>query len=357
MTNFNNQLKIYYDKDIDMNPILSKNVAVLGFGSQGHAHAQNLKESGVRVKVGLRSGSKSASRVAAAGLEWTSIEEAVKWADVVMVLLPDTTHRDVYEQSIAPNLREGTYLGFGHEFSIYYNEVNPPASVNTFLVAPKGPGHLARAEYKKGRGIPSLVGVGQNPSGDTFEVGLAYAVAIGSGKAGIIETTFKDETETDLFGEQAVLCGGAVALVKAGFETLVEAGYPPEMAYFECLHELKLIVDLMYQGGISDMRYSISDTAKYGDVTRGPRVINSDVKLAMKDILSEIQSGKFAQEWIEENRNNKQTNLQRLIQNDENHLIEQTGRNLRSMMSWVNDDKLINENERENSAKHALSNH
>lgn len=355
MTNSNNQVQMYYEKDIDMTPILSKNVAILGFGSQGHAHAQNLKESGVRVKVGLRAGSKSASRVEEAGLEWTSFEDAVKWADVVMVLLPDTTHRDIYEQWIAPNLREGMYLGFGHGFSIHYNEVVPPASVNTFLVAPKGPGHLVRSEYRKGRGVPSLVGVGQNPSGDTFELSLAYAAANGAGRAGIIETTFKDETETDLFGEQAVLCGGTAALVKAGFETLVEAGYAPEMAYFECLHELKLIVDLMYQGGISDMRYSISDTARYGDLTRGSRVVNSDVKLAMKDILTEIQTGKFAKEWIEENRTHRQENLKRMVQSDENHLIEQTGRTLRSMMSWVDDERLINANERVNTTNHAVS--
>lgn len=337
--------KMYYDKDIDLNPILSKKVAVLGFGSQGHAHAQNLHESGVEVKVGLREGSKSKSRVEEAGLECLSIEDAVKWADVVMMLLPDTTHKAVYETSVAPYLTDDMYLGFGHGFSIFYKQVVPPENVNTFLVAPKGPGHLARSEYKKGRGIPSLIGIGQNPSGDSFDVALAYAGAIGSGKAGIFESTFKDETETDLFGEQAVLCGGCSALVKAGFETLVEAGYEPEMAYFECLHELKLIVDLIYQGGIHDMRFSISDTARYGDVTRGPRVVGSEVKMAMKDVLSEIQSGQFAREWIEENNNN-QANLKQMVAADENHLIEKTGRTLRDMMSWINDDKLISDNER-----------
>ena len=355
MTNSNNQLKMYYDGDIDVAPIMSKKVAILGFGSQGHAHAQNLHESGVTVKVGLREGSKSASRVEDAGLEWTSFEDAVKWADVVMVLLPDTTHREIYEQYISPNLREGMYLGFGHGFSIHYSEVVPPENVNTFLVAPKSPGHLVRAEYKRGRGVPSLIGVGQNPSGDTFDVALAYAGCIGAGKAGIIETTFKDETETDLFGEQAVLCGGTSALIKAGFETLVEAGYAPEMAYFECLHELKLIVDLIYQGGIHDMRFSISDTARYGDVTRGPRVVGSEAKMAMKDILYEIQSGKFAKEWIEENRNG-QKNLKLMVEADENHLIEQTGRQLRSMMSWINDDRLVSTKELEQEAQnHAMS--
>lgn len=347
--------KMYYDKDINLNPILSKKVAVLGFGSQGHAHAQNLKESGVSVKVGLRAGSKSTSRVEEAGLQWASFEEAVQWADVVMILLPDTVHKEIYERYVAPNLREGMYLGFGHGFSIHYSEVVPPASVNTFLVAPKSPGHLVRAEYKRGRGVPALIGVGQNPSGDTFDVALAYAGAIGSGKAGILETTFKDETETDLFGEQAVLCGGATTLIKSGFETLVEAGYSPEMAYFECLHELKLIVDLIYQGGISDMRYSISDTARYGDLTRGPRVVGSEVKMAMKDILSEIQSGQFAKEWIEENRNG-QANLKKMVELDKSHLIEQTGANLRSMMSWINDDQLISSREREGERdKHAVS--
>jgi len=340
------EVQMYYDKDINVAPIMNKNVAVLGFGSQGHAHAQNLKESGVKVKVGLREGSKSKVLVEDAGLECVSFEEAVKWADVVMVLLPDTVHRSVYEKYIAANLTDGMYLGFGHGFSIHYSEVVPPADVNTFLVAPKSPGHLVRAEYKRGRGVPALVGVGQNPSGDTFEVGLAYASCIGSGTAGILETTFKDETEADLFGEQAVLCGGTTALIKAGFETLVEAGYPPEMAYFECLHELKLIVDLIYQGGIQDMRYSISDTARYGDVTTGPKIVTSETKNTMKQVLADIQSGKFAKEWIEENRNG-QPNLKRMVQEDKDHLIEKTGRRLRGMMSWINDDCLISSKERE----------
>jgi len=338
-------LKVYYDNDIKEEPIMNKNVAILGFGSQGHAHAQNLHESGVKVKVGLRAGSKSADRVRKAGIECVSFEEAVQWADVIMILLPDTIHRDIYENHIAPHLKDGMYLGFGHGFSIHYGEVAPPAGVNTFIVAPKGPGHLVRSEYTKGRGVPSLVAVGQNPSGNTFEVALAYAKANGGGKAGVIETNFKDETETDLFGEQAVLCGGATALIKAGFETLTEAGYPPQMAYFECLHELKLIVDLIYFGGIQDMRYSISDTAKYGDVTRGPRVITAKVKEEMKKILEEIQSGEFAREWIEENRQG-QPNLKKLVEADKNHEIEQIGSKLRGMMSWIKEEQLIGVDER-----------
>jgi len=339
------ELKLYYDKDIDANPILTKKVAVLGFGSQGHAHAQNLKESGVNVKVALREGSKTCDRVKNAGLECISFDEAVEWADVLMILLPDTVHKEVYDKHISPNIKAGQYLGFGHGFSIHYGQIVPPAGVNTFIVAPKGPGHLVRSEYKIGRGVPSLVAVGQNPSGDTLEVAYAYAKCNGGGKAGVIETTFKDETETDLFGEQAVLCGGTAALIKAGFETLTEAGYPPEMAYFECLHELKLIVDLIYYGGISDMRYSISDTARYGDVTRGPRLVTKETKAEMKKILEEIQNGQFAKEWIEENQKG-QPNLKMLVEEDKDHEIEVVGRKLRGMMSWIKDAQLINSDER-----------
>jgi len=344
MENYDN-LKVYYNNDINEEPIINKNVAILGFGSQGHAHAMNLSESGVKVKVGLREGSKSTERVRKAGIEPVSFEEAIKWADVIMVLLPDTIHKEIYETYIEPNLKEGIYLGFGHGFSIHYNEIVPPANVNTFIVAPKGPGHLVRSEYTKERGVPSLVAVGQNPSGNTFEVALAYAKCNGAGTAGIIETTFKNETETDLFGEQAVLCGGATALIKAGFETLTEAGYPPEMAYFECLHELKLIVDLIYYGGIQDMRYSISDTAKYGDVSRGPRIITDGVKAEMKKVLTEIQDGSFAKEWIEECRKG-QPNLNQLLKADDDHEIEQIGRKLRGMMSWIKEKQLISADER-----------
>ncbi len=339
------ELKVYYDKDVDVAAILSKKVAIFGFGSQGHAHAQNLSESGVTVKVALREGSKSCERVKKAGLECLSFDEAVQWADVLMILLPDTVHKEVYDKHIAPNLTEGMYLGFAHGFSVHFNEVVPPKNVNTFIVAPKGPGHLVRSEYTIGRGVPSLVAVGQNPSNDTLELSLAYAKANGGGRAGIIETTFKDETETDLFGEQAVLCGGATALIKAGFETLTEAGYPPEMAYFECLHELKLIVDLIYFGGIQDMRYSISDTAQYGDVSRGPRIVTENVKAEMKKVLTEIQDGTFAKEWIEENRKG-QPNLKRMLQADNEHELEKTGRRLRGMMSWIKDDQLISSDER-----------
>ncbi|MEI8389375.1 MAG: ketol-acid reductoisomerase [bacterium] len=338
-------LKVYYDKDIDANPILTKKVAILGYGSQGHAHAQNLKESGANVKVALREGSKTCERVKNAGLECITFQEAVEWADVLMILLPDTVHKEIYDKDIAPNIKAGQYLGFGHGFSIHYGQIVPPADVNTFIVAPKGPGHLVRSEYKIGRGVPSLVAVGQNPSGDTLDVALAYAKGNGGSRGGVIETTFKDETETDLFGEQAVLCGGATALIKAGFETLVEGGYPPEMAYFECLHELKLIVDLIYYGGISDMRYSISDTARYGDVTRGPRLVTKDTKAEMKKILEEIQNGEFAKEWIEENQKG-QPNLKALVDEDKDHEIERVGRKLRGMMSWIKDTQLINSDER-----------
>jgi len=338
-------LKLYYDQDIDANPILTKKVVILGYGSQGHAHSLNLHQSGVNVRVALREGSKSWERAEKAGLQCMTIAEAVKWADVVMNLLPDTVHKEVYDEYIAPNLKPGMYLGFAHGFSIHYNEIVPPSDVNTFIVAPKGPGHLVRSEYKIGRGVPSLVAVGQNPTGDTLEVSLAYAKCNGGGKAGIIETTFKDETETDLFGEQAVLCGGTAALIKAGFETLTEAGYPPEMAYFECLHELKLIVDLIYFGGISDMRYSISDTAKYGDVSRGPRLVTSQTKAEMKKILEEIQNGEFAKEWIAENRQG-QPNLKRMLEEDKDHEIEVVGRKLRGMMSWIKDAQLISSDER-----------
>lgn len=339
------ELKVYYDNDIDSNPILNKKIAILGYGSQGHAHAQNLKESGANVRVALRDGSKTCERVKKAGLECMSFEEAVDWADVLMFLLPDTVHKGVYDKYIAPKLRPGMYLGFGHGFSIHYGEVLPPANVNTFIVAPKGPGHLVRSEYKIGRGVPSLVAVGQNPSEDTLEIALSYAKMNGGGRGGVIETTFKDETETDLFGEQAVLCGGVSALIKAGFETLTEAGYPPEMAYFECLHELKLIVDLIYFGGISDMRYSISDTAKYGDVTRGPKLITAETKAQMKKVLEEIQDGTFAKEWIEENKKG-QPNLKRLLEEDKDHEIERVGRKLRGMMSWIKDAQLIDSDER-----------
>lgn len=337
----NTTLKVYYDKDIDAKKILNKKVAVIGYGSQGHAHILNLKESGVDVRSGLRAGkSPSRNKAESSGLQVLSVEDAVKWADVVMMLIPDEFHADVYENQVKPNLREGQYLGFGHGFSIHFKQIVPPDTVNVFMVAPKGPGHLVRNEYQNGRGVPSLVAIYQDPSGNSKDVALAYASLIGAGRAGIIETTFKEETETDLFGEQAVLCGGVVALIKASFETLVEAGYSPYMAYFECLHELKLIVDLLQQGGITDMRYSVSNTAQYGDLTRGPRVVNDSTKKELKKILGEIQDGSFAKEWMNECKNGK-PNFNALTQKDEDHLIEKVGSELRGMMDWLKKGKVI----------------
>jgi ketol-acid reductoisomerase len=334
------QLKVYYDKDIDTNKILNKKVAIIGYGSQGHAQILNLKESGANVKSGLRVGSSSQKKAEQAGISVLSVEDAVKWADVIMLLIPDEVQGDVYEKSVKPYLRAGQYLGFSHGFSILYKQIVPPADVNVFMVAPKGPGHLVRSEYTKNAGVPNLIAIYQDPSGDSKDVALAYSSLIGGGRAGIIETTFKEETETDLFGEQAVLCGGAVALIRSGFETLVEAGYSPYMAYFECLHELKLIVDLLYQGGVSDMRYSISNTAQYGDITRGPRVVNAETKKEMKKILNEIQSGAFASEWIQECKNGK-PNFNALTKADEDHLMEKVGSELRGMMSWLKQGKAV----------------
>lgn len=333
-------LKVYYDKDIDDSVLLTKKVVSIGYGSQGHAQILNLKDSGVDVACGLRPSGPSAEKADKAGLKVMSVEDAVKWADVVMILIPDEIQADVYENSIKPHLRKGQYLGFSHGFSILFKQIVPPSDVNVFMAAPKSPGHLLRSEYLSGRGVPSLIAIEQDPSGDTKDVALAYASLIGAGKAGIIETTFKEEAETDLFGEQAVLCGGVVSLIKASFETLVEAGYSPYMAYFECLHELKLIVDLLQQGGITDMRYSISNTAQYGDLTRGPRVVGDSTKQELKKILGEIQDGTFAKEWIEECKNGK-PNFDALTKKDEDHLIEKVGSELRGMMSWLKKDKLI----------------
>ena len=287
-------MNIYYDKDADLSIIKSKKVAIIGYGSQGHAHANNLKESGVDVVIGLHSGSKSADKAKSSGFEVLSVSEATKIADLVMLLIPDENQADVYNDDIKANLKNGASLGFAHGFNIHFETIKPKDDTNIIMIAPKGPGHLVRSTYTEGGGVPTLIAINQDPSGSSKELALSYASANGGGKAGIIETTFKEETETDLFGEQAVLCGGATSLVLAGFETLVEAGYKPEMAYFECLHELKLIVDLMYEGGIANMRYSISNTAEYGDLTRGPRIVNGTTKDEMKKILAEIQSGKFA---------------------------------------------------------------
>lgn len=334
-------MKIFYDKDADVQNILNKTVAIVGFGSQGHAHALNLSESGAKVVVGLREGA-SWKKADAAGLTVMPVADAVKQADVVMMLAPDETQPAIYQHAVAPHMKQGAYLAFGHGFNIHFGQIQPPAAVNVFMVAPKGPGHLVRSEYMKGSGVPCLLAVHQDPSGDAACVGLAYASAIGGGRAGVIETSFREETETDLFGEQVVLCGGLTALIQAGYETLVEAGYSPEMAYFECLHEVKLIVDLIYQGGIANMRYSISTTAKYGDVTRGPRIITSKTKQTMKTILGEIQSGRFAREWVLENQANRPV-YNALLQQGEAHPIERVGETLRGMMPWLQHDKLVDQ--------------
>ena len=335
------ELKIYLDKDIDKSKILKKKVAIIGYGSQGYGQINNLKDSGVEVVCGLRVDGKSAQKAKNEGLTVMSIEDAVKWADIVQILIPDEIQAIVYEKQIKPNLRAGQYIMFSHGFNIHYKKIVPPSDVNVIMVAPKGPGHTVRSEYQRGKGVPSLIAIYQDPSGDSKEIALGYASCIGAGRAGIIETTFKEETETDLFGEQAVLCGGLSALIKAGFETLVEAGYSPYMAYFECVHEMKLIVDLINEGGISDMRYSISNTAEYGDLTRGPRLITSQTKAEMKKILTEIQDGSFANEFLNEYRNGM-INFKKMEKEGEEHLVEKVGDKLRSMFSWIKNNKIIN---------------
>ncbi len=330
--------KIYYDKDAKLDVLKKRKVAVIGYGSQGHAHALNLKDSGVDVRVGLHEGSKSRKKAQGAGLKVTTVAEAAKEADVIMVLIPDQTQRAVYLAEIAPHLGKGKALLFAHGFNIHFGQIVAPEDVDVLLVAPKGPGHLVRRQYQDGRGIPCLIAIHQDATGKAQQVGLAYARAIGGTRAGVLETTFKEETETDLFGEQAVLCGGASALVKAGFETLVEAGYQPESAYFECLHELKLIVDLMYEGGLAWMRHSISDTAEYGDYTRGPRIVTEETKNEMRRILKEIQSGQFAKEFIIENQVGRPV-FEKLRVAEKAHPIEEVGKKLRNMMSWIREAK------------------
>jgi ketol-acid reductoisomerase len=325
---------IYYERDADPSAITSRKVAVIGYGSQGHAHALNLRDSGVDVRVGLREGSSSWAKAQAAGLPVTTSANATSEADVIMVLAPDTAQQAIYNESIEPNLRAGDALMFAHGFNIRFDLIDPPEGVDVLMVAPKGPGHLVRRTYEGGGGVPSLLAVERDASGKAKALGLAYAWAIGATRAGVLETTFKEETETDLFGEQVVLCGGLTSLIKAGFDTLVEAGYQPESAYFECLHEVKLIVDLIYEHGITGMRYSISTTAEYGDMTRGPRLINDAVRAEMKKILGDIQSGVFAREWVEENRNGL-PNYTRLQKEGAEHPVEKVGAELRSMMPFL----------------------
>jgi ketol-acid reductoisomerase len=335
-------MQVYYDADGDLSLICSKKVTIIGYGSQGHAHAQNLKESGVNVTVALREGSNSCQQAQNAGLQVANIADGVAGADLVMLLAPDEHQAKIYKNEILPNIKQGATLAFAHGFNIHYNQIQPRSDLDVIMVAPKGPGHLVRSTYTKGSGVPTLISVYQDASGKAKNIALSYAIANGGGRSGIIETTFKEETETDLFGEQAVLCGGATALIQTGFEVLVEAGYAPEMAYFECLHELKLIVDLIYEGGIANMRYSISNTAEYGDVTRGPRVIDADTKARMKNILTEIQNGEFAKEFILENQAGAAA-LQAKRRIGKEHQIEKVGKELRSMMKWIQKDKIISQ--------------
>ncbi|MCB1637474.1 MAG: ketol-acid reductoisomerase [Thiothrix sp.] len=333
-------MNVYYDKDADLSIIQGKKVAIIGYGSQGHAHACNLKDSGVDVTVGLRPGSASAAKVEAAGLKVAAVTDAVGAADLVMILAPDEIHGALYREMVEPKLKKGATLAFAHGFSIHYNQVAPRADLDVIMIAPKAPGHTVRSEFVRGGGIPDLIAIHQDASGKAREVAMSYASAIGGGRTGIIETTFKDETETDLFGEQAVLCGGCVELVKAGFETLVEAGYAPEMAYFECLHEVKLIVDLMYEGGMANMRYSISNTAEYGDYVSGPRIITDKTKKEMKKVLDDIQSGRFTRDWMLECKAGQPSfKATRRLQAE--HDIEQVGEKLRAMMPWIGKNKLV----------------
>ncbi|MBV9551466.1 MAG: ketol-acid reductoisomerase [Alphaproteobacteria bacterium] len=334
-------MRVYYDRDADVNLIKAKKVAVVGYGSQGNAHANNLRDSGVKeVVVALRPGSASAQKAEAAGLKVLTPAEAAKWADVVMVLAPDELQAALYNGDLKPNMREGAAIAFAHGLSTHFRLIEPRPDMDVFMIAPKGPGHTVRSEYQRGGGVPCLVAVDQDKSGNALEIALSYASAIGGGRSGVIETTFKEECETDLFGEQSVLCGGLTSLIVAGYETLVEAGYAPEMAYFECLHEVKLIVDLIYEGGIANMRYSISNTAEYGDYTRGDRVIGAEVKAEMKRILADIQSGRFAREWVLEN-NAGQPSFKAMRRRAAEHDIEKVGERLRAMMPWIKQNALV----------------
>jgi len=334
-------MRVYYDRDADVNLIKSKKVVIVGYGSQGHAHANNLKDSGVKdVRVALRPGSASAKKAEAAGLEVMSVPDAAAWADVIMMLTPDELQADIYRESLAPNMREGTALAFAHGLNVHFNLIEARPDLDIFMIAPKGPGHTVRSEYQRGGGVPCLIAVEQNPSGNAQEIALSYASAIGGGRAGVIETTFKEECETDLFGEQVVLCGGLTALIAAGYETLVDAGYAPEMAYFECLHEVKLIVDLMYEGGMANMRYSISNTAEYGDYTRGPRIITDETRAEMKRVLDDIQAGRFARDWVQECQAG-QPSFKAMRRRQAEHSIEEVGERLRGMMPWIAENRLV----------------
>ena len=334
-------MKVYYDSDADLSLIKNKKVAIIGYGSQGHAHALNLKDSGVNeVVVGLRKGSSSKKKAESENLKVLTVSEAAKWADICMILVPDELQADLYVNEISNNLKSGTSLLFAHGLAIHFQLIEPRDDIDIFMIAPKGPGHTVRSQYLSGGGVPCLIAIHQDSTGNAMELGLSYASAIGGGRSGIIQTTFKEECETDLFGEQAVLCGGLTALIQNGFETLVEAGYAPEMAYFECLHEVKLIVDLIYEGGIANMRYSISNTAEYGDLTRGPRIVNNSTKIEMKKILHEIQTGKFARDWILECKSG-QLNFKADRRIQQNKQIEEVGKKLRSMMPWITANKLV----------------
>ena len=334
-------MRVYYDRDADVNLIKSKKVVIIGYGSQGFAHANNLKDSGAKeVAVALRASSSSVSKAESAGLNVMPIDEAAKWGDVVMVLTPDELQGQMWSESLEPNLKEGAALAFAHGLNIHYRLIEPRPDLDVFMVAPKGPGHTVRSEYELGRGVPCLLAVAQNASGTATEIGLSYAAAIGGGRSGIIETTFREETETDLFGEQVVLCGGLTSLIKNAFDTLIDAGYAPEMAYFECVHEVKLIVDLIYEGGIANMRYSISNTAEFGDYSRGPKVIDNETKNRMKSILDDIQSGRFASEWMQENAAG-QPSFKAMRRREAEHPIEQVGAKLREMMPWIGESRLV----------------
>jgi len=335
-------MKIYYDKDADLSLIKRKHVAIIGYGSQGHAHANNLRDSGVKVSVGLRKGGASWAKAKNAGLPVKSVGDAAKEADIIMILLPDEHHARVYHEEIEPNIRKGATLAFAHGFNIHFKQIEPRADLDVIMIAPKGPGHLVRSTYTQGGGVPSLIAVYQDPSKKARDVALSYAAAIGAARAGVIETNFREECETDLFGEQVVLCGGLTALIQAGYDTLVEAGYAPEMAYFECLHEVKLIVDLIYEGGIANMRYSVSNTAEYGDFTRGPRIINEQVRAEMKKILQEIQTGQFAKEFILENQANAPT-MKAMRRMAASHSVEVVGARLRDMMPWIKKNRLVDQ--------------